>query len=559
MDDLVQRALAARKRPERDSSECPTAPAAPSSEPAATAIAKSPLPFTDAFAFAAVFFPDKPLYRWQIEVLRQLSGYLDPYDQHNRVQPSKEAPLLYTLCAANGSGKDEFVLSLWALFCLTCKINFHWIGTSSSYIQLHEQTWRHIEARAKTLNKILGPKFIEIRKHKLKCARTGSEITLFRTDEDANTEGWHPISGGEMAIVLNECKSLEPEIVLAFKRCHGYTHWLNISSPGDPIGYFYERCMTPKTVWPQKMTLGEPSFRKITVHDCPHLLAEFQRDTDPVDGFAIEHPYIQSSYLANFVETTKLRIIPQARLIYDYPAKNKMGLPRRAGLDLSLGGDATVLSVWEGNYQVAEITWRERHEPTLTRLICAKIEEMGIDASQVVADAGGAGTMIIQRIRDEGFQICGIHNGARAKQPKVYVNAGSETAMRFARLITDKLLNLHGVSDKLKRQMTERLYFVKDGRIQLESKPDFRARCGYSPDEFDAAILAHVNCGAYVFRSAAQEISNPAPAFLGKQFQQEWESIYGKPSTNTTNPANYRTSGIHGQGSARRALRRFSR
>ena len=266
--------------------------------------------------------------------------------------------MLYTLCAANGSGKDEFVLSLWALFCLTCKTNFHWIGTSSSYIQLHEQTWRHIEARARTLNKIIGPKFIEIRKHKLKCARTGSEITLFRTDEDANTEGWHPISGGEMAIVLNECKSLEPEIVLAFKRCHGYTHWLNISSPGDPIGYFYERCMTPKNVWPQKMALGEPTFRKITVHDCPHLLAEFQRDTDPVDGFSIEHPYIQSSYLANFVETSKLRIIPQARLIYDYPAKSKMGLPRRAGLDLSLGGDATVLSVWEGNYQVAEITFR---------------------------------------------------------------------------------------------------------------------------------------------------------------------------------------------------------
>ena len=558
MDDLVQRALEARKREGRSSSEMPTAPTAVTGVDTGILGDGGPLPFTDAFAFADVFFPDKPLYRWQIEVLRQLSGYMDPYDQHNRAQPSKENPMLYTLCAANGSGKDEFVLSLWALFCLTCKTNFHWIGTSSSYIQLHEQTWRHIEARARTLNKIIGPKFIERRKHKLKCARTGSEITLFRTDEDANTEGWHPISGGEMAIVLNECKSLEPEIVLAFKRCHGYTHWLNISSPGDPIGYFYERCMTPKNVWPQKMALGEPTFRKITVHDCPHLLAEFQRDTDPVDGFSIEHPYIQSSYLANFVETSKLRIIPQARLIYDYPAKSKMGLPRRAGLDLSLGGDATVLSVWEGNYQVAEITFRERHEPTLTRLICAKIEEMGLDANQVVADAGGAGTMIIQRIRDEGFQIQGIHNGARAKQPKVYVNAGSETAMRFARLITDKLLNLQGVSDKLKRQMTERLYFVKEGRIQLEAKPDFRARTGYSPDEFDAAILAHVNCGAYVFRSASVE-NKPAPNILGKQFQQEWESIYGKPSTSSTNTTNYRTSGVHGQGSARSALRRFSR
>ena len=371
---------------------------------------------------------------------------------------------------------------------------------------------------------------------------------MFRTDEGAKTEGWHPlVPGGQMAIILNECKSLEPEIVLAFKRCHGYTHWLNISSPGDPIGYFYEKCMTPKNVWPQPLVLGESYLRRITVHDCPHLKAEFVRDTNPEDGFDVSHPYIQSSYLAQFVEAGKMRIIPQDRILYAYPAKTNE-LPRRAGLDLSGGGDATVLSVWQGNYFVGEWEWRERHEPTLTMLVCGKIKELDIAPEQVVCDAGSMGTGIIQRMREEGLNVSGVHNQSAAKNKKVYLNRGAEMAMSFARLVTDKVLNLNGISQKLKRQMTERFYEVKDARIRLETKPDFRARCGYSPDNFDAAILAHANYPIHVFRAVDNaDPDSKKPKDLGQNFKQEWESIYGKLDNDKARADLYRTSGVNGR------------
>lgn len=508
--------------------------------------ARELIPCADAFDFAQLYFPEHELYRWQIEALLQLSGYPDPYNPDVRVQPTKEAPLRYTLCAANGSGKDQIVLAIWSLWCICCRPDFYWIGTSSSAEQLENQTWHHIKMKAQAINKVHGPRFLRINKFKIQCPKSGSILKLFRSDEEKLTEGFHPlVEGGEMVIALNECKSLDESVIMAFRRCHGATHWLNISSPGDPIGHFYESCQKPDFVWPQPYTLGKKYFRRVTVNDCPHLKAEFER---ALEEFEITSPFIRSSFLAEFTETGLLLIVPPERLVYPYPAKTTLGLPRRAGLDLSGGGDATILSVWEGNYLVGEFEFYERHEPTLTRTLCAKIEEMGIPASHVYADGGSMGSAIIDRIREEGLSINKVLNQSTPVNRKAYVNRGAELAMNFRRIITDKVLNLANLSPKLKRQMTERLFFYKDGKVQLESKQEFRARRGYSPDNFDAAILAHAGCNIYVFQAASKEAAKAAEPGLNHSsmahYRRHIEEIYGRIDNHRANTGRWRTSGI---------------
>jgi hypothetical protein len=523
------------------------------------------LPYNDAFDFAQVHFPEHELYRWQIEALLQLSGYSNPYEQTDaegkttRQNPTKEAPLIYTLCAANGSGKDQIVLAIWALYCLTCKPDLYWIGTSSSAEQLDGQTWYHIKKKAQALNAIYGPRYLKITKFRIQCSKTGSMLRLFRSDEDKLTEGFHPlVENGQMVIALNECKSLDESVIMAFKRCHGVTHWLNISSPGDPTGHFYEACANPHAVWPQPIILGKKYFRRVTVHDCPHLQAEFKRH---LEDFDINTPFIRSSFLAEFTDSSILLILPPERIVYKYPEPLAKGLARRCGIDLGFGGDVTVMSIWEGNSPVAELEFNISYEPALTTVICAKLDEHNVQPMNTYVDGGGQGSTVIDRMHEAGYAVNKVQNNNKPINPRAYVNRGAELAFNFRRLILDQVLNLKNISPKLKTQMSKRHYFHKETRIQLESKIEFRARFGYSPDHFDAAILAHAGCNIYVFKALAEEkpkdqtgLNQPSLAELKKNL----EEMYGTTSNKSARAGEWRTSGVFGRRYIGSPLRRIT-
>ncbi len=75
--------------------------------------------------------PDLKLYKWQAETLFQLAGYTDINDLDlPKTRPTDKTPLYYNLVAANGSGKDQVVISSFAVwFCLSkvrsrCVIHF---------------------------------------------------------------------------------------------------------------------------------------------------------------------------------------------------------------------------------------------------------------------------------------------------------------------------------------------------------------------------------------------------------------------------------------------------
>ncbi len=90
--------------------------------------------------------PDLKLYKWQAETLFQLAGYTDLNDLDlPKTRPTDKTPLYYNLVAANGSGKDQVVISAFAVwFCLS-KVRSRCVITSSSYEQLKDQTYKYIK------------------------------------------------------------------------------------------------------------------------------------------------------------------------------------------------------------------------------------------------------------------------------------------------------------------------------------------------------------------------------------------------------------------------------
>ena len=170
------------------------------------------------------------LHKWQTDTLEELAS----------ANPTQQHPYKFCLRAANGSGKDAFIVAPFAIWFMLSKKQSRVIVTSSSGTQLTAQTETYIRDLAESINKVMGVEIFRIRQRYIKCRKSGSEIRMFATDEKGKAEGYHPIvPGAEMAIIVNEGKSVTEDIHGALRRCTGYNYWLEVSTPGEPKGFFY--------------------------------------------------------------------------------------------------------------------------------------------------------------------------------------------------------------------------------------------------------------------------------------------------------------------------------
>src|SRR5205814_198121 len=82
------------------------------------------------------------LHKWQVEDLELLA----------KAKVSSIHPYKYILCAANGSGKDAFIVAPFAVWLALTKSRSLCIITSSSGVQLSAQTENYIKTLAHRVN-----------------------------------------------------------------------------------------------------------------------------------------------------------------------------------------------------------------------------------------------------------------------------------------------------------------------------------------------------------------------------------------------------------------------
>lgn len=450
------------------------------------------------------------LHPWQVEVNEELA----------EAKPTSKDPYKFCLCAANGSGKDAFIIAPFCLWMCITKIRSLVVITTSSGTQMTTQTENYISALGKYINafykEVYGKEILRIRQRSIKCLLSGSEIVMFTTDEEGRAEGYHPIEpNAEMAIVVNEAKSVAPKIFRALRRCTGYNYWLNVSTPLQPSGDFYYSFEN----WKHK--------RRVTYFDCPHQSpVEFEADRIELG----EHsPLFRSKWLALFTSVDGNTIISELTI-----QKSKLRLkngsirtcgsdwPLRFGIDLAAGGDENVISIWRGNTQLAQEAFREE-DTTITRDKIVRIfERWQISKSHdyIFADDGGLGKPVIDMIRELGWNVRRIRNNSPPKtNKKDYRNRGAELWTKFGRML--ELCLLKPLDDeKLWSQLSNRHYKeIKDSaviKIQLESKQAEIAAGHKSPDRADAAILAFTDVTVIKLHDAMENFkSNNEHSQLG--------------------------------------------
>lgn len=413
------------------------------------------------------------LYPWQVKVQHKIGT----------ANPTSKTPYRLGLVASNGSGKDKYVIAPFCLWFIVSRKDASCIVTSSSASQLDSQTENYIRRLSFAINKEMGRDFITVKKRHILCEELGSEIRLFATDEPGKAEGYHPVTPlSDMAIVANEAKSIPDEIFEALSRCSGYKYWLEISSPGQPEGHFYNYVNSEGV-----------DFVRVTSFDCPHI-SENEINFDK--RMLGEHsPVFRSKHLALFTSIDKEVVIGREsidRLILDPPVKlTSKRLPCRAGLDIGAGRDETTLAVFRGNEQIGLHTMIMEDTTKQIPVIIDWFKKYSdLRADEINMDDGGVGRAVYFNLASAGWEVNRIINQSPAMNKREFLNLGAELWWLVRRLIEENLLILLP-DKKLIDQLANRHYKQPSGgKIRLESKREARANGHLSPDRADAVVLA---------------------------------------------------------------------
>ena len=416
------------------------------------------------------------VHEWQKKKLKALGRKL-----------TDEEILFECLLAANGSGKSQFILAPFVVWMSLNFVESLTIVTTASGEQLDTQAFRYISRLCEKINfahkSDYPDKVFDIKYRRITCNITGSFIDMFATDEPGKAEGRHPLRHkGEFAIVVDEAKTVADPIFDALERCRGFTRRLDISSPGTDFGHLWDICTIE----------GSPyNIDKITAFDCPHIR---KKDIEwTIKKHGINDAFVRSSIFAEFT-SDKESVVLTREMLRNCQETN---LPKiyfadlRAGLDLSAGGDESVLSVWKGNEQLALETFRYSDTTQGVNHIIMLINKYGLKSENIYADDGGIGRGMIDLLHKEGYKVKRILNQSSPFDTTRYANRGTEMWFSFKRFVEEKQV-IFQKDDLQFRQLTTR-HFLRQklsGKIILESKQEARRKGHPSPDRADACVLA---------------------------------------------------------------------
>jgi len=455
------------------------------------------LPFATPGEMFLYFYPELSPHEWQLEEQHRLGGFLnlENPDACEPAKPTHDNPLIYNIVAANGSGKDTYIISPFAMWFVTSKIRSRCIVTSASQDQLKLQTFNYITNYAEKVNAYFGYDVFDIKEFYIYNNLSGSEIIGRVTNDPGKVEGFHPFEsppGAEMAVVINEAKTITDEVFVAFVRFTGYSYWLQISSPGTKSGQFYRSCSTARM---DKCELVTPFVRFVTAFECPNISRAH------IERVKMEHGedslIYTTSILAQFYSSSLDVLIPEALLKYPEPPHDTYGLEPAAGLDLafSLDGDKSRFCIWHGNKELYNSAFQTESADKIHNWILDQLQiglmRFGLKPENCYADGGGLGAPIISRVIEAGFPIVTRKNEFSAFNKNYYLNLGAEMYFRVKRLIEQRVLIIP--PDEVARtQLTQRkaILLEQQQKWRLEPKQEAKRRLRYSPDRADAIVLA---------------------------------------------------------------------
>jgi phage terminase large subunit len=414
---------------------------------------------------------------------------IQPYEWQCRILLNYEAGYPTAAACANFTGKTSTVFPIAALWTLYNFPRARLMYISATGHQVKNQFFASL-ARFRQRPAFAGWNWLETE------LRTPHGGFLFgrATDTGGNIEGLHDQPDSPGGLLVDEAKSIRPEVLDALERCHT-SYRLFMSSTGAAFGGFYQIMTAKAHLW---RTFRIPSSM------CPHVdpaSIEADRDNLKASVFGIKH---DAQWLYDAGDS--MISLDHVRALIDNPPDFATG-PTTGFCDFAGPGDESVLATCTGNRAEIVEAWRSRDTMNSVGKFLTLFRQLNLQGYQVGGDEG-YGHQLMDRMAEEGFHLRRVNNGSAAQRADIFYNLSAEWWSTVGQLIERRQIVIPN-DEKLIAQLTSRrkLYDSR-GRERLESKADLKARGVESPDRADALI------GAIAMRLAQDQFAFDA---VGRQ------------------------------------------
>lgn len=249
-----------------------------------------------------------------------------------------------------------------------------------------------------------------------------------------------------------------------------------------------------------------PNFTNEIVPDSVRSMLIGSTWVDEVEkNEGVSSPYYISKVLGKFPETSIDGLIPINCIKEAQKRSLQPGLPVHLGIDVGGGGDKNVIA--QRNGRVVRIVLEDYNPDTMQTLSntlnwteksgaeLAKIDDIGIgrgarDRAKEIAED--------QQVKREtpgraklASKVVGINVGESAEDNEHFVNKKAENYWSLRERFIEGTIDIDEDDKELADQLSNLKYKRSAGRIQIESKIDYKKRTGKgSPDKAEAVMLA---------------------------------------------------------------------
>ena len=422
--------------------------------------------------------------------------------------------------------------------------------TASAWRQLEDYLWPEIHKWARLLRwDVIGREPFNPRTELLKLnlkLSTGAAFAL-ASDDPASMEGAH---ADELFYLFDESKTIPAATFDAAEGAfstagteHGTNAYaLSVSTPGEPIGRFYEiHARRPGTEdwWVRHVTKTEAiAAGRVTAEWADQRAALWGR----------ESAVYQNRVEGEFASSSEDGVIPLAwvelandrwRALYE-PDGEQTGkfrppeLGTRAvlahgdklhtlGVDVARGGeDKTVLALRRGNTIVELRRYSHTEDSLITAAYVEAVQE-GHGDPKAIVDVIGPGSGVYDQVRAAERPCLPFNSSEGTKRHDLTGEFGFTNKRSWGWWNLREMLDPNNgcdvglpPDDRLTGDLVAPKWRVMSGgRIQIESKDDIKKRIGRSTDDGDSVVYAMSDSGgswADLYREApAEEEGVPAP------------------------------------------------
>ena len=294
-----------------------------------------------------------------------------------------------------------------------------------------------------------------------------------------------------LMFVIDEASGVDDEIFEAVEGAltTSDTKLLICGNPTRNSGFFKRAFVEDRELYhTQKVSCVDSG--RVSNEYCQRLIKQYGQDSDVV----------RVRVLGEFPKTESDGLI--ALELVEAATTRELDLTGELviGCDVArFGDDETVIFPRLGKVALNFETYRKTDLMTtcgrIVALTCKLMKRFNLKTGRINVDETGIGGGVVDRLREVfaekklSVEVRGCNNGAKARDDH-YANFAAESWFVLRDRFVSGDIQIPN-DETLIAQLTTRKYrLTSSDKLQLEPKPEFKTRCGRSPDRADALVLA---------------------------------------------------------------------